>query len=111
MSDVERKQVLAHGETHTVPREPSAYRATTHFQQRAKERLGDSKRSAIIRSCITHGECYGTTPPRSDDHEVKQYFAFHWQRWRVIVGIRSVALCDPDKKHYAVTVMEVHDDA
>jgi len=111
MADAEQKEVAHDGTVYPVPRDPSRYRPTTHFIQRAKDRLDDAERSDTIRSCIRRGKCYGTTPPDSDAAEVKQHFAFHWRGWRVIVGIRPAALRDADKKHLAVTVMEVAGDA
>jgi hypothetical protein len=96
-----------------VPRDPAEYRATTHFGQRAHERLPDpDKRDRVIRECIESGQCYGTTDiEHADDHNVLQYFAFQTTlfdaEWRVIVGMRKVAFMQPDKQHLAVTVMEV----
>jgi len=100
---------------HEVPRDPEAYRATIHFGQRLRERVPDEKRDAVVRECIEHGECSGSSPPRNDEHDtVRQYFAFDrsyaGRRWRMIVAIRPQAYLDADEKHLAVTIIEVDDD-
>lgn len=98
-----------------VPREPAAYRPSVHFGQRLRERVPERLRDRVVNECIETGECRGVRPPRRDDadDEIKQHFAFEATvadgRWRLVVGIRSAALLNDDKKHLAVTVMEVDD--
>jgi len=97
---------------HAVPRDPEAYRMTTHFGQRVRERLPpEPKRGRIIRECIERGECHGESN-RTDGHEdVQQYFRFdatlYGRRWRTIVGIRPQAFKRDSERHLAITIMEV----
>lgn len=99
-----------------VPRDPTAYRLTTHFGQMAKERLPDEDRAEIIRRLIETGHCYGTVPPQAveDQRDVTRYFAFEdavfGTEYRLVVGLRPVAFKQATPKHLAVTVMVVTDD-
>lgn len=93
---------------HPVPREPSAYRITDHFRNRARERVPAQLRDDVIRECIKFGHVSGCADPHVTEDGVEYHFQFKRQLgaedWVLIVGIREVAFRDPDEKHVAVTV-------
>ena len=84
------KHVVVDGETYEVPREPDAYRPTTHFGQRVRERVPAAHRDRIIRECFEHGVCRGTTPPRSVDQPGAVFQTFEFEA-RILIGNSSRA--------------------
>ena len=99
-----------------VPREPEAYRATTHFGQRLRERVPEELRDRLVRDLIEGGTLRGTTDPRNDGKDdVHQYFAFedrvNGRDWRLVVGVVPAAFIEPTRKHLAVTIIDVGGDS
>ena len=82
------KHVTVDGETYEVPREPDAYRPTTHFGQRVRERVPSSHRDRIIRECFEAGVCRGTTPPSSVDRPGAVFQTFEFEA-RILIGHSS----------------------
>ena len=82
------KHVVVDGETYEVPREPDAYRPTTHFGQRVRERVPSSHRDRIIRECFETGVCRGTTPPSSADRPGVAFQTFEFEA-RILIGNSS----------------------
>jgi len=95
-----------------VPREPEAYRATTHLGQRLRERVPEELRDRLVRGLIEGGTLRGTTDPRNaGKDDVHQYFAFEGRiegrDWRLVVGVVPAAFVEPRRKHLAVTIIDV----
>ena len=84
------KHVVVDGETYEVPREPDAYRPTTHFGQRVRERVPSSHRDRIIRECFETGVCRGTAPPSSVDRPGVAFQTFEFEA-RILIGNSSRA--------------------
>ena len=82
------KHVTVDGERYEVPREPDAYRPTTHFGQRVRERVPSSHRDRIIRECFAAGVCRGTTPPSSVDRPGVAFQTFEFEA-RILIGNSS----------------------
>ena len=82
------KHVTVDGETYEVPREPDAYRTTTHFGQRVRERVPAAHRDRVIRECFEAGVCRGTTPPRSIDRPGAVFQTFEFEA-RILIGDSS----------------------
>ena len=82
------KHVVVDGETYEVPREPDAYRPTTHFGQRVRERVPAAHRDRIIRECFATGVCRGTTPPSSVDRPGAVFQTFEFET-RILIGNSS----------------------
>lgn len=94
-----------------VPREPSEYRATTHFGQRLRDRVPEQKRDRAVRETITDGRLVGTGNPIGDDNDrVRQYFKFIGDGWIVVVGVCDDAFLEESKKHLALTIYPADDD-
>ena len=109
------KHVVVDGETYEVPREPDAYRPTTHFGQRVRERVPAAHRDRIIRECFEAGVCRGTTPPRSVDRPGVAFQTFEFEArilignssrvFSLVVGVVRDAFRDRGK-HRALTIYE-----
>ena len=82
------KHVVVDGETYEVPREPDAYRPTTHFGQRVRERVPSSHRDRIIRECFEAGVCRATTPTKSVDQPGVVFQCFEFEA-RILIGNSS----------------------
>ena len=82
------KHVVVDGETYEVPREPGAYRPTTHFGQRVRERVPSSHRDRIIRECFETGVCRAATPPTSVDRPGVAFQCFEFEA-RILIGNSS----------------------
>ena len=82
------KHVTVDGDRHEVPRESDAYRPTTHFGQRVRERVPSSHRDRIIRECFEAGVCRGTTPPNSVDRPGVAFQTFEFEA-RILIGNSS----------------------
>ena len=112
------KHVVVDGETYEVPREPAAYRPTTHFGQRVRERVPAAHRDRIIRECFEHGVCRGTTPPSSLDRPGAVFQTFEFEA-RILIGFSSRAFSlvvgvvrdafRGSAKHRALTIYEPED--
>jgi len=124
MSTTNTKQVVVDGDAVQVPREPDAYRPTTHFGQRLRERVPGLDRDRVIRGCFERGVCRGTTPPRGVDRagEAFQTFEFearfsadsligseHARTYALVVGVVREAFRSPPKKHRALTIVRRDD--
>ena len=109
------KHVTVDGETYEVAREPDAYRPTTHFGQRVRERVPAAHRDRIIRECFETGVCRGTTPPRSVDQPGAVFQTFEFEA-RILIGNSSRAFSlvvgvvrdafRGSAKHRALTIYE-----
>ena len=82
------KHVVVDGETYEVPREPDAYRPTTHFGQRVRERAPAAHRDRIIRECFEAGVCRAATPPTSVDRPGVAFQTFEFEA-RILIGNSS----------------------
>ena len=112
------KHVVVDGDRHEVPREPDAYRPTTHFGQRVRERVPSSHRDRIIRECFEAGVCRGTTPPSSVDRPGAVFQTFEFEA-RILIGNSSRAFSlvvgvvrdafRGSAKHRALTIYEPED--
>ena len=124
MSTVNTKQVVVDGDAVQVPREPDAYRPTTHFGQRLRERVPSADRNRVVRECFERGVCRGTTSARSVDRpgEVFQTFEFEARfsesalmgsetarTYALVVGVVREAFRNPRKKHRALTIVPRND--
>ena len=112
------KHVVVDGETYEVPREPDAYRPTTHFGQRVRERVPIYHRDRIIRECFEAGVCRATTPPSSVDRPGVAFQTFEFEA-RILIGdsSRTFSLVvgvvrdafRGSAKHRALTIYEPED--
>jgi len=124
MSTVNTKRVVVDGDVVQVPREPDAYRPTTHFGQRLRERVPAADRDRVVRECFERGVCRGTTPTRSVDRpgEVFQTFEFEARfsesvlmgsetarTYALVVGVVREAFRVPSKKHRVLTIVRRDD--
>lgn len=103
MSDHETWKCRRCGEHHPVPRDPAAYEASVHFQQRYKFR--DTPEN-VVEDCIVDGEA-----KRDGKKERFRLFESKYPRnetWRIVVALRPQGYHD-DGTHEAVTVYEVSD--
>lgn len=108
---------LADGELVTVPiqppRDPAAYRATTHFKQSLRDRVPRHDRGLLPREIIERG-----TPDRQvtdrdrlelDDGRgtpVAFTAAINGESWTMIVALRPEAFADDDRRHRALTIYQ-----
>ena len=109
------KHVTVDGETYEVPREPDAYRPTTHFGQRVRERVPSSHRDRIIRECFAAGVCRGPPPPTSVDRPGVAFQTFEFETrtlignssrvFSIVVGVVRDAFRG-SAKHRALTIYE-----
>lgn len=109
------KQVVVDGDPVDVPREPDAYRPTTHFGQRVRERVPAAHRDRIIRECFESGVCRGTTPASSVDRPGVAFQTFEFEA-RILIGDSSRVFSlvvgvvrdafRGDAKHRALTIYE-----
>jgi hypothetical protein len=109
------KYAVVDGDRCEVPREPDAYRPTTHFGQRLRERVPSSHRDRIIRECFETGVCRGTTPPSSVDRPGVAFQTFEFEArvthgdfervYSLVVGVvRDAFRGEP--KHRALTIYQ-----
>ena len=118
--EVNTKHVTVDGAAVQVPREPDAYRPTTHFGQRLRERVPGDDRDHVVRACFERGVCRGTRPPKGVDRpgEVFQTFEFEARfsadsligsesarTYALVVGVVREAFRSPAKKHRALTIV------
>lgn len=109
------KHVMVDGDRHEVPREPDAYRPTTHFGQRARERVPSACRDRVIRECFQSGVCRGTTPTKSVDQPGEIFATFEFETrlligsdervFSLVVGVVRDAFRG-SAKHRALTIVE-----
>ena len=105
-------------ETVTVPvappRDPSAYRATTHFRNRLRERVDDADRDHLPRTLIEDGRVSRVVDHDDaavPDGERGTTIAFtttgpRARPWTLVAALRPVAFADADEHHRALTIFQ-----
>lgn len=94
---------------HAIPRDPGAYRPTTHFLQRRYYR-DPPPTGAVLRYLFANGTLHES--PRADaDNAYIFATELDGQEWRLVVGLDPEAFERDGAKHDVLTaICEAHDD-
>ena len=95
------------------PRDPEAYRVTSHFRNRLRERVESHQRDTLPGELIRNGYVHRVPATAADvpNHEWGATVAFTTaaptgRPWTLVAALRPTAFSNPDEHHRAITIYQ-----